>query len=75
VALRHQPGALTAARIAAASLAASGRDDEARKAMTRLLQLDPALRISNFRERLGAYRHQKHVELYENALRKAGLPE
>jgi TolB-like protein len=74
-ALREQPEAFTAARIAAASLAASGRADEAQKAVVRLQQLDPALRASNLRERLGAYRHQKHVAQYEDALRKAGLPE
>ncbi len=73
-ALREQPEALPAVRIAAASLALSGRDGEARKAVARLLHLDAALRVSNFRETLGPYRHQEYVTQYGDALRKAGLP-
>ena len=74
-ALREQPEAIPAVRIAAASLALSGRDGEARKAVARLLQLDAALRVSNFRETLGPYRHQEYVTQYGDALRKAGLPD
>jgi tetratricopeptide (TPR) repeat protein len=73
-ALREQPDAFPAVRIAAASLALSGRDGEARNAMARLLQLDAAVCISNFRETLGPYRHQEYVTQYGDALRKAGLP-
>ena len=73
-ALREQPEAFPAVRIAAASLALSGRDGEARKAVARLLHLDAALRVSNFRETLGPYRHQEYVTQYGDALRKAGLP-
>ena len=43
--------------------------------MTRLLQLDPALCLSNFRETLGPYRHEEYVMQYGQALRKAGLPD
>jgi len=74
-ALREQPEARPAVRIIAASLALAGRDDEARKALARLRQLDPARRVSNLRETLGAYRHEEHMAQYEDALRLAGLPD
>jgi TolB-like protein len=74
-ALREQGEGLPIVRIAAASLALSGRAGEARTAVERLLQLDPALRVSNFHETLGPYRHQEHVTQYRDALRKAGLPD
>jgi hypothetical protein len=59
----------------AASLAMSGRDREAKSAVARLLQLDPTLRVSNFGETLGPYRHEEHVSQYGIALRKGGLPD
>ena len=62
-------------RIAAASLAMSARDSDARKAVSQLLLVDPALRLSNFHETLGPYRHSEYVTRYRDALRKAGLPE
>jgi TolB-like protein/Tfp pilus assembly protein PilF len=73
--LREQPEALPILRIAAASLALSGRPSEARKVLARLLRLYPALRLSNFRQGLGPYRRQEHVVQYADALRKAGLPD
>jgi TolB-like protein len=74
-ALRSQPEARPGVRIAAACLALAGRSEEARKAVARLLQLDPARRVSNLRETLGAYRYPEHVAQYEDALRLAGLPD
>jgi adenylate cyclase len=74
-ALRQQPEALPILRIAAASLALSGRPGEARKAVARLLLLDPMLRVSNFQKTLGPYRYQEYVSQYGDALRKAGLPD
>ncbi len=74
-ALRQQPQALPAMRISAASLAMSGRDREARNAVARLLQRDPMLRVSNFRDTLGPYRHEEYVTRYGDSLRKAGLPD
>jgi TolB-like protein len=71
----HRGDGLPLLRIAAASLAMSARDSDARKAVLRLLQVDPALRLSNFHETLGPYRHSEHIARYANALRKAGLPE
>ena len=74
-ALREQPDALPILRIAAASLALSERAGEATKAIARLLKVDPNLRVSNFREGLGPYRHEEYVARYGDALRKAGLPD
>jgi TolB-like protein len=67
-------GARTALYAAAAGNALAGHMEEAAKAVTRLRQLDPALRISTLREALGPYRPEDLAE-YEAGLRKAGLPE
>jgi tetratricopeptide (TPR) repeat protein len=72
---RREGEGLPMVRIAAASLALSGRADDARAAVERLLQIDPGLRGSNFHETLGPYRHREHVRQYGDALRKAGLPD
>ena len=74
-ALRLNPEARPGVRIAAASYALAGRDAEARKMLARYLQLDPARRVSNLRETMGAYRYEEHMAQYEDGLRKAGLPE
>jgi tetratricopeptide (TPR) repeat protein len=74
-AMREQIEGLPILRIAAASFAMSSRPADARRAVSRLLQLDPALRVSNFRETLGPYRNEEYVVQYGNALRKAGLPD
>jgi len=67
-------GARTALYIAAAGNALGGHGEEASKAVTRLRQLDPALRIATLREVLGPYRPEDLAK-YEAGLRKAGLPE
>ena len=74
-ALRVQSDARPGLRIAAASYALAGRAGEASTVLARLRQLEPHLRVSNLRDALGAYRHREHVTKYEDALRKAGLPE
>ncbi len=74
-ALRERPKTVPALRIAAASLAMAGREREAKNAIARLLHVDPVLRVSNFRETLGPYRHEEQVTRYADALRKAGLPD
>jgi adenylate cyclase len=74
-ALLEHPDSHAGLRMAAASHAMAGRSAEAGKAMARLRQIDPALRVSNLRETLAPYRDQAPVTLYEDALRKAGLPE
>lgn len=61
-------------RIGAASNALAGRLEEAKKLCARLQQLDPTLRVSNLRYIVGPYRPED-LARYEEALRKAGLPE
>jgi TolB-like protein len=73
--LREAPDFHTALRIGAASNALAGRAEEANKAVARLRQLDPALRVSNLRDALGPYRRPEDLARYEEGLRKAGLPE
>ena len=66
----HQPGL----RIAAASNAMAGRPEQAHKAMARLRQLNPALRVSNLKDLVG-HRLAEDLLRYEEGLRRAGLPE
>jgi len=76
MALRELPHSHTALRIAAASCALAGRDGEAKRLTARLLEIDPALRISSLLQNvLGPYRQPEHPAKYANALRKTGLPE
>jgi Flp pilus assembly protein TadD len=74
-ALREQPDSHRALSIAAASCALAGRDEEAKRLMSRLLEINPALRISNLKNVLGQYRRPEYTAKYADALRKAGLPE
>ena len=71
---RDRPDAAAAARVAAASHALAGRLEQAQKAMARLRQIDPALRISNLRDVL-TVRPSEVLARYVEGLRKAGLPE
>jgi adenylate cyclase len=73
-ALRAQPDNYTALRIAAASNALAGRLVQAQKALARLRQLDPALRVSNLRDVRGPFRRPEDIARYEEGLRTAGLP-
>ena len=75
MALREHAEHHAALRIAAASNALVGRREEAANMVVRLRRLDPTLRVSNLRNALGPYRHQEHVAIYQDALRRAGLPE
>jgi hypothetical protein len=52
----------------------AGRIEETHRAMVRMRQLDPALRISNLSDRLPPMRPED-LERYAEGLRKAGLPE
>jgi tetratricopeptide (TPR) repeat protein len=72
--LRERPEYQAGLRISAASNALAGHMEEAKKACTRLRQLNPGLRVSNLRDVLGPYR-LKDLAKQEKALRKAGLPE
>jgi adenylate cyclase len=62
-------------RISAASNAIAGRPEEVRQSVVRLQRLDPTLRVSNLKHVLGRYRRAEDLALYEEGLRKAGLPE
>jgi TolB-like protein/DNA-binding winged helix-turn-helix (wHTH) protein/Tfp pilus assembly protein PilF len=75
MALREQPDSHGALRIAAASCALTGRDEEAKRLMARLLEVDPAVRISTLNNVVGPYRQPEYLAKYGDALRKAGLPE
>jgi TolB-like protein len=72
--LRENPNYHAALRIAAASNAMMGRMQHAEKAMERLRQIDPALRIVNLTD-LTPLRRPEDLARYAEALRKAGLPE
>jgi TolB-like protein len=73
-AFRDLPSFLMVIAIIAASHALAGRTAEARRAMDRLRQLDPALRLSNLTDWLPIYRPENLATLVDG-LRKAGLPE
>lgn len=62
-------------RIAAAAAALAGHADEARAFVRGLLQVDPARRISNLGDSLGAYCRREDVDHLMTGLRLGGLPE
>jgi tetratricopeptide (TPR) repeat protein len=72
--LLEMPNYLPAAIVAAASNALAGRPAEAQRAMTRVRQLDPPLRISNIQE-LFLIKQPEDLTKWKEALRLAGLPE
>jgi adenylate cyclase len=73
-ALQQNSNYLPGIRMAAASHALSGRLLHAQKALTRMRQIDPELRISNLAE-LVPFRAEKDFARYVEGLRQAGLPE
>jgi TolB-like protein/Tfp pilus assembly protein PilF len=73
-AVRDQPNFLLAWCTAAASNALAGRTVEAGRAMARLRQLDPELRLSNLEDLL-TLRQPEHIAKWGEGLRRAGLPE
>ena len=75
MALQDSPDYQPGLRIAAASNAMAGRPEQAHKAMARLRQLNPALRVSNLKDVLGPFRRAEDLSRYEEGLRRAGLPE
>jgi TolB-like protein/Tfp pilus assembly protein PilF len=72
--LGETPNFHMALRMAAAAHALAGRLQAAQQAMGRLRQIDPTLRVSDLRH-LTAMRSPEDMALYEDGLRKAGLPE
>jgi TolB-like protein/tetratricopeptide (TPR) repeat protein len=73
-AAREQPNFSGAIRNIAASSALSGRLDEAKAALARVRRLDPELRLSNLKDRVGPYRPADFARFAEG-MRLAGLPE
>jgi TolB-like protein/Tfp pilus assembly protein PilF len=73
-AVSEQPNLHRALRAAAMSNALAGRLEQARKAMARLHEIDPELRVSNLKD-LTPLRRSEDIAKYEEGLRKAGLPE
>lgn len=73
-AVRELPSFAMARSVIAASHALAGRADEAKQAMQRLRQLNPALRLSNLKDWI-PFRRPQDLALFADGLRKAGLPE
>jgi adenylate cyclase len=73
-AVREQSKFLLSTCVAAASAGLVGRPAQAEKAMARLRQLNPALRLSNLRA-LIPLRRPEDFARWADGLRKAGLPE
>jgi TolB-like protein len=69
-----RPNFKTSMIITAASSALTGQLAEAQKAMSRLRGLDPAMRVADIRD-WAPLRRQDDLEMLEDVLRKAGLPE
>jgi TolB-like protein/tetratricopeptide (TPR) repeat protein len=72
--LRDRPNYLPAIAILAANGALSGRMDQAKRAIARLRELDPALRIPDLQDRM-LLRLPVDLARLAEGLRKAGLPE
>jgi tetratricopeptide (TPR) repeat protein len=75
MALQDNPDFQTGLRVDAASNAMAGRPEQAHKAMARLRQLNPALRVSTLKDVVGPYRRAEDLLRYAEGLRQAGLPE
>jgi tetratricopeptide (TPR) repeat protein len=73
MALQDNPDFQSGLRYAAVSNAMAGRPEQAHKAMARLRQLNPALRVSTLKDLVGHLRPED-LSRYEG-LRHAGLPE
>jgi TolB-like protein/class 3 adenylate cyclase len=74
MAIRERSSHIIAVCTAAASAALAGRSMEMGKAMARVREIDPALRLSNLRD-LFPIRRPEDLAKWEEGLRKAGLPE
>ena len=73
-AARDNPRHLMPTTTAAASSALAGRMPEAQKAVARILEIDPTMRLSNLQEFV-PLRRAEDLERFAEGLRKAGLPE
>jgi TolB-like protein len=73
-ALQMRPDWPAALRSLAMSHALAGRPQAAHQVMTRLREIQPALRLSNLHEQMFFHRPE-HMEKFIEAMRRAGLPE
>ena len=73
-ALSERPDHSPSMRILAASCAMIGLTERAGRAMARLRELDPTLRLSNLKN-INPLRKPEHFARFAEGLRKAGLPE
>ncbi len=73
MALRENPRHSLTNRIGAATYAVCGRQSDAEKAASRLLQIDPSFRVENLKDYV-PLRRLEHLERLSSALRQAGLP-
>jgi adenylate cyclase len=74
-AINEQPNWAMPLRVAAIAYALSDRIVEAREAMARLREFDPALRLSNLERVAPPFRRPEDRARYADGLRRAGLPE
>jgi Flp pilus assembly protein TadD len=72
-ALSQRPNSLPSLAFSAASDVHLGHLDKARRTISRLLELEPTMRISVVR--MGRFRRTDHFAGLADGLRKAGLPE
>jgi tetratricopeptide (TPR) repeat protein len=72
--IRERPGYVLSTSVASASAALVANHAAAEKAMARLRQSKPELRISNLKD-LFPFRRPEDVDRWAEGLRKAGLPE
>jgi TolB-like protein/class 3 adenylate cyclase/tetratricopeptide (TPR) repeat protein len=72
--LRHNPNYVAAIIMAAVSGAMAGRNDETRKAVGRLREIDPTTGISNFID-VWPLRRPEHLVAFDKGLRLTGLPD
>ena len=75
MALQDNPDYQPGLRIAAASNAMAGKPEQAQKAVARMRQLNPALRVSNLKDVVGPFRRAEDLARYGEGLRLAGLVE
>lgn len=73
-ALRENPTCKPALRISAASQASLGRMENARTTIDRMREIDPEFRVRDL-TKVAPFRKPEDLAKYEEALRKAGLPD